>query len=112
MNMCALNFPDLCFDAVLDKATIDSILCGENSTANTSRYTHEVARVLKPGGVFIVISHGAPDIRLSYLEGDYGWTVTVSTLPKPVINVAGLPEVSKIGEGGTMHYVYVCRKNI
>ena len=108
MNICALNFPDKCFDAVIDKATLDTLLCGENSTANTSRYTHEVARVLKPGGVFIAISHATPEVRLSYLEGDYDWNASVSTLPQPTINAAGLPDA---GESGSVHYVYICRKN-
>lgn len=65
MNCTALNFPDACFGAVIDKGALDCLLCGENSTANTGRYTHEVARVLKPGGVFIIVSYAAPELRLS-----------------------------------------------
>ena len=70
MNSCSLGFPDASFDAVIDKAMLDSLLCGEASTANTGRYVGEVARTLKPGGVYIIVSFGTPENRLSYLEGD------------------------------------------
>ena len=108
MNVCSLGYPDASFDAVVDKATLDSILCGENSTANSGRYVKEVARVLKPGGVFIIVSFGAPENRLSYLEGEYGWSVTVSAIPKPSISAAGLAEASH--DPSQSHYVYVARK--
>jgi SAM-dependent methyltransferase len=94
MNCCSLGYPDASFDAVIDKATLDSLLCGENSTANTGRYVGEVCRVLKPGGVFIVVSFGTPENRLSYLEGEYGWQTTVHSIPKPTINAAGLPQTN------------------
>ena len=94
MNCCSMGFPDASFDAVIDKATLDSLLCGENSTVNTGKYVGTVARLLKPGGVFIIVSFGTPENRLSYLEGDYGWQVTVHSIPKPTINTAGLPEVN------------------
>ena len=94
MNSCSLGHPDASFDAVIDKAMLDSLLCGEASTANAGRYVSEVARVLKPGGTFIIVSFGTPENRLSYLEGDYGWQVTVHSIPKPTVNTAGLPEVN------------------
>jgi hypothetical protein len=89
-----MGFPDASFDAVIDKALLDSLLCGENSTVNTGKYVGTVARLLKPGGAFIIVSFGTPENRLSYLEGDYGWQVTVHSIPKPTINTAGLPEVN------------------
>jgi ubiquinone/menaquinone biosynthesis C-methylase UbiE len=103
-----LEFPDRQFDAVVDKALLDSLLCGERSTANAGLYVKEVARCLKPGGVFIVVSFGAPENRLSYFEGDYGWTTAVTAIPKPSINAAGLAEAAT--EPGQNHYVYVSKK--
>ena len=51
------------FDAVVDKACLDSMLSGD---ANTAKATcRQISRVLKPGGRFVVISHAAP-------EGDLG----------------------------------------
>ena len=48
MNVCALEFPDESFDAVLAKGLVDGILCGEGSTANVAKMCQEVSRVLKP----------------------------------------------------------------
>lgn len=83
MNVCSLDFPDESFDAVIDKGTMDSILCGEGSTHNIGRMCEEVSRVLKPSGVFIIVSYGLPENRLGYLEKeDYSWTVKVHTVRK------------------------------
>jgi SAM-dependent methyltransferase len=51
------------FDAVVDKACLDSMLSGDADTAKAT--CRQVSRVLKPGGHFVVISHAAP-------EGDLG----------------------------------------
>lgn len=108
MNVCALAYGDSSYDTVIDKATLDSLLCGDNSTANASRYCSEVARILKPGGVFFVISYGIPENRLSYLENDeYGWRVTVSTLPKPTVSPNGVPDGT---DPSQVHYIYICTK--
>jgi EEF1A lysine methyltransferase 4 len=56
MNVCAMPFPDSHFDAVIDKGTLDSLLCGEGTTAATGRYASEISRILKPGGSFVVVS--------------------------------------------------------
>lgn len=81
MDCTALSFGDGVFDCILDKGTLDSVLCGDNSTANAARACAEASRVLKPGGNFIVISYGQPESRLTYLEKDeYRWRVTVHTI--------------------------------
>ncbi len=109
MNCCSMGFPDASFDAVIDKALLDSLLCGENSTVNTGKYVGTVARLLKPGGAFIIVSFGTPENRLSYLEGDYGWQVTVHSIPKPTINTAGLPEVNS-SDPNQQHVRCVCAR--
>lgn len=84
MNACALDFPDDTFDVVMDKGTMDSILCGEGSTTNVGKMLAEVTRVLKPNGVFFMVSYSSPDNRLSYLENDdYHWKVVVHTVGTP-----------------------------
>ncbi|GMH52473.1 hypothetical protein TL16_g01238, partial [Triparma laevis f. inornata] len=83
MNVCSLEFPDESYDAVIGKATMDAVLCGEGSTANIAKMCSEVSRVLNGSGVFFIVSYGVPDNRLNYLENDdYAWTVTVHTVPK------------------------------
>ena len=82
MNCTALEFPDEAFDAVIDKGTLDSILCGEGSTSNVGKALSEITRALKPNGVLLMLSYGIPDNRLSYLDNDaYHWSVQVHTVP-------------------------------
>lgn len=101
MDVCSLEYPDEAFDVVLDKGTLDSILCGEGSTSNVSKMCNEISRcvtaasapsvapltparlpsVLKANGAYVVISYGIPDNRLSYLDNaEFGWKVDVQTI--------------------------------
>ncbi len=88
------------------QGTMDSILCGEGSVTNVAKICQEVShrlptkilfsfcsskrcscvppnllslqvsRVLKPNGVYVVVSYGQPDTRLGYLENSaYLWKV-------------------------------------
>jgi len=109
MNVCSLDFPDETFDVVVDKGTMDSVLCGEGSTANVAKMCGEVSRVLKPSGVFFIVSYGVPDNRLNYLEKEdmYSWNVTVHTVPKPTVSAAAVPSAE---DANGVHYIYVCRK--
>ncbi|KAG5192123.1 S-adenosyl-L-methionine-dependent methyltransferase [Tribonema minus] len=108
MNAMALEYPDESFDAAVDKGTLDSLMCGEGASANVAKMCMEVSRVLKPNGVYLVISYGAPDSRLKYLQSDdYSWTVSVATLPKPAISAAAIPDTK---DASAVHYVYLCRK--
>eukprot|EP00968_Pinguiococcus_pyrenoidosus_P006674 scaffold442_cov268-Pinguiococcus_pyrenoidosus.AAC.82 len=103
MNVMALEFPDESFDAVIAKATMDAILCGEGSTANVAKMCTEVSRVLKPSGVFFIVSYGVPDNRLNYLEQeDYGWQVTVHTIAKPTVSATAVPDTK---DANSVHYV-------
>merc|ERR1711998_421234 len=108
MNVCSLEFPDEAFEAVIAKGLMDAILCGEGSTANVAKMCMEVSRVLKPNGVFFIVSYGVPDNRLQYLENeDYSWTVTVHTVPKPTVSATAVPDTK---DANSVHYVYVCQK--
>lgn len=107
MNVCALEFPDDTFDAAIDKGTMDSVLCGEGSTANVGKMCSEITRVLKPNGVFFMLSYGTPDNRLSYLENDeYGWKVTVHTVAKPTVSATAVDTK----DATNVHYIYACVK--
>ena len=108
MNCTALEFPDEAFDAVIDKGTIDSILCGEGSTSNVGKALSEITRVLKPNGVLLMLSYGIPDNRLSYLDNDaYHWSVQVHTVPKPTVSASAAQDSS---DANSVHYMYVCAK--
>ncbi|PFH34006.1 putative methyltransferase [Besnoitia besnoiti] len=95
------------FNLVFDKGTMDCVLCGDNSFDNVAKMLREVSRVLVPGGVYIVVSYGQPNFRLSHLQRDeYNWTVTMKTIQKPSLNVQ-----APIDEKDNVHYVYICKKN-
>ena len=58
MDVRAMEFENGLFDCVLDKGTLDCVLCGESSTINAQKMLTEINRVLNAGGVYIVISYG------------------------------------------------------
>jgi len=108
MNVTALEFPDESFDAIVDKGTLDSILCGEGSTANIAKYCTEASRVLKPKGVFFIVSYGIPENRLQYLQNeDYSWKVDHFTIPKPTVSATSVPDAK---DAQSVHYIYICQK--
>ena len=90
------DFPSGSFDAVLDKATFDGMACnarsvsvpatGSGASPDTSGTDDlesmllSAFRVLRPGGVYILISCGDPPSRLPWLENEPGldWRVSVS----------------------------------
>lgn len=53
-----LPFPDGTFDAVVDKGTLDSLLC--HSVEDAETMATEVHRVLAKGGVFLQVIPGLP----------------------------------------------------
>ncbi|KAJ6357190.1 hypothetical protein OIU78_005127 [Salix suchowensis] len=62
------------FDAVIDKGTLDSILCGNDSRNNAPKMLKEVWRVLKDNGVYILVTYGAPMYRLQLLRDSCSWS--------------------------------------
>jgi ubiquinone/menaquinone biosynthesis C-methylase UbiE len=106
MDARYLSFEDNSIDAVIDKGTIDAVLCGDNSTANCIKVLSEVYRVLSPNGVFICISHRPPSHRLEYLESSlFRWEITMNQVQKPPM---GEPQAD---DGSSVHYIYCCKKS-
>ena len=47
----------------------------------------EVYRVLSKNGVYIVVSYGTPENRMSFLDKDeYDWVVSYDTISKPYVS--------------------------
>ena len=89
----AMTFAPQSYDVIVDKGTLDAILCGAESNRHATAMLSECHRVLKDDGRLLIITYGQPTSRLSYLEQTrYGWDVTYEVL------------------GGT-RYLYVCRKH-
>ncbi|KAA6358486.1 MAG: putative protein kinase domain protein [Streblomastix strix] len=96
------------YDAVIDKGTMDSILCGDGSYANVQKMLSGISKVLRPGGVFFAVSYGTSQNRLAYLQAsEYNWSVSVNTLPKPQVGVV----LQSASDGQEVHYIYTCTKN-
>jgi ubiquinone/menaquinone biosynthesis C-methylase UbiE len=49
-------------------ALFDAVLCSENNLKDIQSLLKEVYRVLKMGGVYLMISHGPPDNRVNHIK--------------------------------------------
>ncbi|CDJ69298.1 At4g34360, related [Eimeria necatrix] len=94
------------FDFVIDKGTLDCILCGEKSFENVNKALTLISQILKPGGVYMMISYGSPMFRLNHLQRkEFEWTVDLQTLEKPSLNTP-----AEVEEKSNVHYIYICKK--
>ncbi|KAJ4955284.1 hypothetical protein NE237_012067 [Protea cynaroides] len=116
------------FDAVIDKGTLDSLMCGHNSQQNATKMLEEVGRVLKNKGVYILITYGAPVYRLHLLRDLCLWTMTLHVVEKPVaeritehkkweltdpipLDKGSSSIDAALGKNPEVHYIYVCTKD-
>jgi ubiquinone/menaquinone biosynthesis C-methylase UbiE len=67
MDATKMAFEDNSFDCVIDKGTLDAIMCG-NDPLPPANLIKEMFRVTKKGGNFCIITHGEPETRLKYFE--------------------------------------------
>ena len=67
MDATKMTFEDNYFDCVIDKGTLDAIMCG-NDPVPPENLIKEMHRVTKKGGSFCIITHGEPESRLNYFE--------------------------------------------
>jgi predicted methyltransferase len=54
------------------------MICSEDNTVAITQLVSEMYRVLKPGGVYIIISHGASPSRIPHLsatDAPYKWSI-------------------------------------
>eukprot|EP01062_Namystynia_karyoxenos_P063107 TRINITY_DN55925_c0_g1_i1.p1 TRINITY_DN55925_c0_g1~~TRINITY_DN55925_c0_g1_i1.p1 ORF type:complete len:207 (+),score=70.76 TRINITY_DN55925_c0_g1_i1:93-713(+) len=110
-DLVALSFPMGTFDCVIDKATLDSCICGDDESETQRHVTkilQEIARVLKKGGIFICISHSPREDRQLLYREDLRWDVEVEMLQKEEV-IGSLAEEFE-GDDHPYHYVYICRK--
>jgi len=106
MDVRRMEIPDACFDLIIDKALFDAQLCGEDNLNFVTEMVAETCRVLKPGGMYICISHGLPSTRMAYLQAKgIPWSVDVVEIPKPPLNAYEEQGAS------AHHYMYVCTKS-
>lgn len=76
MDCTKLDFPEDSFDAVIEKGTIDALVCKNDKGSSINDLLKESFRVLRRGGIFLSISFGKPSLRLNYFrEANLTWSV-------------------------------------
>lgn len=123
-------FPDESFGSVIDKGTLDSLMCGTEAPISAAQMLGEVSRLLKPGGVYFLITYGDPKVRIPHLKRSvYSWKVEIYIIPRPgfqnpdsstTSSKAYLQPVPTTEEGllhadytledPDSHFIYVCSK--
>ena len=92
------DFKDETFDLVIDKSTLDALLCGEEAFVNVALMTKEISRVLKTGGIYLVISYGSPEYRLYHFKRKH-----------LAFDVQVIQIKDKNNEASS-HFAYICKK--
>lgn len=123
-------FPDDSFDGIIDKGTLDSLMCGTDAPISAAQMLAEVCRLLKPGGTYMLITYGDPTVRMPHLRRPmYNWKITLHNIPRPgfqkpescsssrksyvepiPLDEKGLIPKDWVLEDPDSHYIYVCRK--
>eukprot|EP01017_Pseudomicrothorax_dubius_P019589 TRINITY_DN2151_c0_g1_i3.p1 TRINITY_DN2151_c0_g1~~TRINITY_DN2151_c0_g1_i3.p1 ORF type:complete len:254 (-),score=58.78 TRINITY_DN2151_c0_g1_i3:322-1083(-) len=63
MDATSMPFRDASFDVVIDKGTLDALMCNPESDQEGQRLLAEMRRVCAPGGRILIVSHGSPHHR-------------------------------------------------
>lgn len=122
-------FPDDSFDSVIDKGTLDSLMCGTDAPISASQMLGEVSRLLKPGGLYMLITYGDPTVRMPHIHQPvYNWKIELYIIPRPgfqrpagstasrshlepvPLTEKGLLPADYVLEDPDSHFIYVCKK--
>jgi EEF1A lysine methyltransferase 4 len=101
MDVRELKYQDEMFDLVIDKSTIDALLCGNFAYLNVAIMLKECQRVLKTGGYYMAISYGVPDNREFHLIREH---------LKLEINTYKIEKNHEGTNATSVHYIYVAKK--
>ena len=100
MDVCDLKYENNIFDLIIDKSTMDTLLCGDDYCINIAKMIKEIQRVLKVGGYYMIISYEEPDYRMMHLTRKF-----------LKFNVEVIKIEQKSGNGyDNYHYIYLCKK--
>ena len=97
------------FNTVLDKGTLDCILCGDCSVPNAAKMMAEVFRVLAPGGHYICITYGDPEHRKKYLETQHWGNLSFDKIAKPATSASSNANADE-NDLKNFHYIYTMTK--
>ena len=83
MDVTQMTYEDEKFDLVLDKSTIDAMLCSDSPIFKTAQMLEEVWRVLKKEGVYLMISYSEPKYRMEHLTRPHiRFSIQIETITK------------------------------
>ena len=85
-------------DCVVDKGTLDAVLCGEDSREGSAQLLAAALRVLKKKGVLLIVSHSK---ARAALIPPGAWKVATHDVAAPALDDA---------KPAATHYVYACTK--
>lgn len=106
MDVREMSYMDSTFDLIIDKSTIDALLCGSTAYLNVAIMLKECQRTLNTGGFYVAISYGAPGGREYHFKRDYlGFKLSTFKIEKHNAESLKNPSAPL-----TVHYVYVCQK--
>jgi len=126
MDAVRLSLPAETFTLVVDKGTIDCVLCKKDAMDRVHDLCAQVSRVMAPEGVFISYSFASPEDRdACFNKPEFNWYVTRYMINKPSIEDlrAGkkqdfTPKVIKDWtlesvrtDPDDVHFIYVMRKH-
>ena len=101
MDCTDLKYQNEQFDLIIDKSTIDALVCGDFASMNVAKMMKECQRTLKTGGTYVAISYGSPENRVFYyLKAHLKFSMQTFTIYK------------KHKETGhpCQHYIYMLKK--
>jgi ubiquinone/menaquinone biosynthesis C-methylase UbiE len=102
MDVCEMAYKDETFDLIIDKSTIDALLCSDHSFMIVAKMLKEISRVLKTGGYYVIISYGQPENRMIHLERDHlAFDIQIYTIKRQDDDEKDKEKI---------HYVYICKK--
>lgn len=55
-----MTYPDKSFDLVIDKSTIDSLMCSDSRYINVAKMLYHCHRVLADDGIYFALSYAKP----------------------------------------------------
>ncbi|KAG2489370.1 hypothetical protein HYH03_012200 [Edaphochlamys debaryana] len=101
---------------VLDKGTLDALLCGESDEADSLAMLRECHRLLPPGASYLMVTHSPPRSRLRYLQRPgLDWDVAFyeqgqQGAREGPVRVEGCAELDAYPKMSYSHFIYVCTR--
>ena len=101
MDCRDLKYQNEQFDLIIDKSTIDALLCGNFAFINVAIMMKECQRTLKTGGSYVAISYGSPGNREFHFLRDH---------LKLSLQTFRISKTHKESGHPSLHYIYILKK--